>query len=431
MDVKIEKLVYGGEGLAHHEGHTVFVPFVLPDEVVTVRPIERKKKFVRGRVEHVVTPSPERASPACSHFAVCGGCHYQHISYEAQLKYKADILRETLARIGRVKWEGPIATHASPPFGYRNRAQWTIRPAANGAQEAIGYLQAGSATLCPVSECPVLSPRLAETLATLSDLLENGTTPATLRQVEAFTDSADTRTLINASVEGFSGPLATLAETLRDALPGVETILLHDAKRDRFELLGPGFIHYDVGGTRYRVGHLSFFQVNRFLLEELLRAVVADEQGALALDLFAGVGLFTLPLAQRFERIVGVESNLAAARDLQANVEAHFDKGGGAAQWVNRDVGAFLADWRDTPDLVVLDPARAGVPAAALGRLAQLAPARITYLSCDPATLARDLAALTGAAGGAGGYELTEVDLFDVFPQTYHIESLVRLRRRE
>src|SRR5713226_8091834 len=140
MDVKIEKLVYGGEGLAHHDGHTVFVPFVLPEEVVTVRALEQKKKFVRGHVERMLEPSPQRALPPCRHFTVCGGCHYQHISYEAQLEYTTAILRETLWRIGRVKWEAPIHAHASPPFGYRNRGQWKVRRDAH-AKLAIGYFQ--------------------------------------------------------------------------------------------------------------------------------------------------------------------------------------------------------------------------------------------------------------------------------------------------
>jgi len=427
MNVKIEKLVYGGEGLGHHDGHTVFVPFVLPDEVVSVRLIDKKKKFVRGRVEQVVTPSPQRASPPCRHFAVCGGCDYQHIPYEAQLQYKAEILRETLGRIGRVEWGGPIKTHASPPFGYRNRAQWKIRAAGAGGKAAIGYFQAGSSTLCAVEECPILSPRLAETLAALRDLLAQGKLPSTLGEVEVFADSADLKTLLNASVESFDAPPATLARTLRDALLGIETILLQETRRDHFELFGPGFLHYQVAESRYRVGHLSFFQVNRFLVEELVRAVVADERGGLALDLFAGVGLFTLPLARRFERVVGIESDLAAARDLQANI--HEAKAN--AQQVNATVESLLAQWKERPDLVVLDPPRAGVPAPALALLAQIGPARITYLSCDPATLARDLSTLTGRAGAAGAYEITAVHLFDVFPQTFHIESLVALRRRE
>ncbi len=426
MNIKIEKLVYGGEGLGYHEGHTVFVPFVLPEEVVAVRPVERRKKFVRGRVEQVVTPSPQRIAAPCPHFGVCGGCHYQHIPYEAQLNYKTEILRETLRRIGRIEWSGQIPAHASPPFGYRNRAQWKVRAGGHAAQAGIGYFQAGSTSLCAVEECPILSPRLAQTLEALGRLLGQGTLPATLREVEAFADSTDTKVLLNASLESFDTPPEALADTLRSELAGVETILLHESRRDRFELFGPGFLHYQACGTPYRVGHLSFFQVNRFQVEELIRAVLAEEQGRLALDLFAGVGLFTVPLAGRFERVVGVESNLAAARDLEANIQES-----GTAEHVNGEAEEFLARWRDTPDLVVLDPPRAGVSPRALARLKEIAPARITYLSCDPSTLARDLGALTGAAGAAQAYEIREIHLFDVFPQTYHIESLVRLSRRE
>ena len=422
MDVKIEKLVYGGEGLGHSDGHTVFVPFVLPDEVVAVRALEQKKKFVRGRVERVLEASPQRAQPPCQHFGVCGGCHYQHIPYEAQLEYKAAILRETLWRIGRVKWEGPVQTHASPPLGYRNRAQWKIRASADG-KPAIGYYQAGSSTLSAAEECPILSPRLAETLGKLRQLLAEGKLPGALGEVEAFADAAEQTILLNASGESFHAPAASVAAALRQALPRADTILLQETKRDHFELFGPGFIHYEVAGTRYRVGHLSFFQVNRYLVEELLRAVVAEERGALALDLFAGVGLFTLPLARQFERVVGVESDVAAARDLQANIEAERS----SAQQADLTVESFLASWKETPELVVLDPPRAGVAENALKRLVQLAPERIRYLSCDPSTLARDLAALTGVGAP---YEIREVHLFDLFPQTYHIETLAVLGRR-
>ncbi len=426
MNIKIEKLVYGGEGLGHHEGHAVFVPFVLPEEVVEVHPVERKKKFIRGRVEQVVTPSPQRTTPPCPHFGVCGGCHYQHIPYEAQVDHKAQILRETLGRIGRLEWKGPISSHPSPPFGYRNRAQWKIRPAGEDSKAAIGYHQARSSSLCVVEECPILSPRLAEVLVALSRLLMQEKLPATLREVEAFVDSTDTKVLLNVSTESFEGPPEQLADAFRSALPGVETILLHESRRDRFELFGPGFIRYGVGENSYRVGHLSFFQMNRFLVEELVRGVLEKERGGLALDLFAGVGLFTVSLARSFDRVVGVEANLAAARDLQANIE----QSGPSAQHVNLEVESFLAAWTETPDLVVLNPPRAGVPRA-LTRLKKIAPARITYLSCDPSTLARDLGVLTGPGNGSNSYEIREIHLFDLFPQTYHIESLVRLCRRE
>ncbi len=430
MEVKIEKLVYGGEGLGHHDGQTVFVPFVLPDEVVTIRAVDKRKKFVRGRVEQLLTPSPQRASPPCRHFGICGGCHYQHIPYDAQLAYKAEILRETLRRIGRVSWDGPITNHASPPFGYRNRAQWKIAPCGDPGESRIGYFQAGSTTLCPVEECPVLSPRLADTLAALRSMLASGKLPAKLREVEAFADSAGGKILLNASLERFEGPVAPLFAVLRDALPDLETILFHESSRDRYELNGPGFVYYGSADRRYRVGHLSFFQINRFLIEEIVRAVAAEESGRLALDLFAGVGLFTVPLAQTFERVVGVEADPAAARDLEANLGENKTAG----SCVNADVELFLSQWKDTPDLVVLDPPRAGVPHAALTRLLRLAPQRITYLSCDPATLARDLATLTGSAvttDSAARYTITAMHLFDLFPQTYHIETLVRLHRRE
>ncbi len=427
MNVRIEKLIYGGEGLGHHEGQTVFVPFVLPDEVVAIRPTDCRKKFVRGRVEQVVLPSPERAPAPCPHFGVCGGCHYQHIPYEAQLKYKAEILRETLARIGRVEWKGPIETHASPPLGYRNRAQWKIRPADEGGRPAIGYFQAGSTLLCGVEACPILSPPVAEVLRTLHRLLLEGALPATLREVEAFADPNEKKMLLNASLVRFEGPPEALAHRLRSSLPGVETLLLHESRRDRLELFGPGFIHYLVRGIPYRVAHLSFFQVNGFLVDELVHAVVPDERGGLALDLFAGVGLFTLPLAERFDRVVAVESNPAAARDLQANIEQHTAR----AQHFHAEAESFLARSKETPDLIVLDPPRVGVSARALTLLKQVAPRRIIYLSCDPATLARDLAALTAAGGDGATYEIREVLLFDVFPQTYHIETLVRLSRQE
>ena len=420
LHLEIEKLVYGGDGLGHCDGQTVFVPFVLPEEIVQVTPLERKKKFVRARIEQVVQPSPERAAAPCPHFGICGGCNYQHIPYEAQLRFKAEILRETLRRIGRMEWTGEILLHPSPAFGYRNRAQWKARPA--GDRVSLGYMQAGTSSLVRVDACPILSPRLEETLAALRVLGKAGELPATLREIEAFADSADERVLLNVSLTEFGAGPATLAEKLRSAVPHAESILLHESSRDRFELFGPGFINYVVADTSYRVGHLSFFQVNRHLLEPMVRAVTANETGRLALDLFAGVGLFTVPLTRCFESVVAVESNAAAARDLEVNLEAS----GAAARVVHTAVEEFLKDFAEKPDLVVLDPPRAGVPPEALAALAALRPERITYLSCDPATLARDLRALVGTA-----YRIAEIHFFDVFPQTYHIESLVRLERVE
>jgi 23S rRNA (uracil1939-C5)-methyltransferase len=386
LQVRIEKLVYGGEGLARHEGQTVFASFVIPGETVLVEPLEQHKKFIRGRVTAVTTPSPDRALPECPYFGACGGCNYQHIPYEAQLRFKAEIFRETLSRLGKIFWEGPISAHGSPPYAYRNRAQWKLAPAA-GARMAVGYFEAGSRRLCPVQTCPILSPRLRETLSTLSRLGSAGALPPGLREVEAFADDADERLLINLSLEALEEPVESTFQRLRAELAGAESFLSYVRRGDRFELAGPGYLSYGVGAHRYRVGHLSFFQVNRFLLPELVEP----------------------------------------CRDLEANLQAS-----GAASPASRqsDVAEFLARWSETPDFVLLDPPRAGVPAASLQRLVRLGAAQIAYLSCDPATLARDLTTLVGTKEKPGTYEIREVHLVDMFPQSYHLEAFLRLTRR-
>jgi 23S rRNA (uracil1939-C5)-methyltransferase len=431
MEVRIEKLVYGGDGLAHHDGNTVFVPLVLPGELVQIGSSTRKKKFIRGRLERVLEPSAERVPAPCPHFGRCGGCQYQHMPYEAQLKYKAEILRETLGRIGRIQWTGAIETQASPPFGYRNRAQWKLRANQEGGagSAGIGYFEMGSTKLCAVTECTILSPRLADTFSRLRQLVSKGKALAAIDEIEVFADSSDDKILLNLSAERLGDSLESIESVLRESLPHVESILLQDRRADQFHLAGPGYLTSSAGGAEYRVGHLSFFQVNRFLVEPLVEAVTGKIRGPLALDLFAGVGLFTVALTKQFERVIGVESNLAAAKDLETNL-----KRSGGASPSSRHVTAegFLSRWHETPDLVVLDPPRAGVEAEALAHLKKLAPARIHYVSCDPATLGRDLAQLvsTNGASASGPYEIESIHLFDIFPQTYHMEVLVRLRRR-
>jgi 23S rRNA (uracil1939-C5)-methyltransferase len=425
LRAKIEKLVYGGEGLAHAEGHTLFVPFVLPGEEVLVRPVQSKPKLVRGRVENLITASPERIAAPCPYFTRCGGCHYQHIPYPAQLNYKEIILRESLRRLGRIEWTGPVTTHASPPLGYRNRAQWKVRRIEGEATPSIGYFEAASSALCAVDECALLSPRLAGALAALRDLLRSGKL-ASLREVEVFCDAEDDRLLVTAAFTSLKGATPdAMAEVLHGAMPGIESLLLHDTSSDRFELRGPGFLHYRAGNFPHRVGHLSFFQVNRFLVDTLREGVTRDAAGKFAVDLFAGVGLFSLLLAQKFERVTAVEGNPAAVRDLTENLRV-VTREGARAEAVNQEADTFLARCRESPDLIVLDPPRAGLTADVVRHLLLSVHApEIRYLSCSPATLARDLAALTA------GYEIAEVSLFDLFPQTYHLETLVRLKRRK
>jgi 23S rRNA (uracil1939-C5)-methyltransferase len=246
-----------------------------------------------------------------------------------------------------------------------------------------------------------------------------------IQEIEAFADSADTRVLLNVSLARPEGSSSAISQTLRAAIPAVESILFHDEQNDRFNLDGPGYLQYEAAGNRLRVGHLSFFQTNRFVIDDLTRAVAGESAGKLAFDLFAGVGLFSLALVRHFERVIAVDSNLAAVSDLKSNI----DVTGAAVQPVNMTAEGFLATTSEVPDLLILDPPRAGVAPEALARILALMPPRITYLSCDPATLARDLAVLTGAPAGQPGYHIRELMLWDIFPETYHIETLVRLER--
>src|ERR1700722_13073364 len=315
MEITIEKLIYGGEGLAHHDGATVFVPFVLPAERVAAAPVEQKKKFVRARLERLIEPSPDRAVAPCPHFGVCGGWDYQHIPYEPQLAYKVGILRETLRRIGRIDWTGDITAPPSAPWGYRNRAQWKVRPvetshphgaaAAESGKLALGYFRANSTKLCAIDQCAILSPLLLKTMLALRGALSAGALPPKLREIEAFADTNDAKVLLTATFAGYPAHAAELAQTIRRIVPEAHSLLLHDPASERMALDGPGYLECSVGGLSYRVGHFSFFQVNRFLVEELARHVAEGGEGTgdtseaanpltprLALDLFAGVGLF-------------------------------------------------------------------------------------------------------------------------------------------
>jgi 23S rRNA (uracil1939-C5)-methyltransferase len=427
--LSIEKLIYGGEGLAHVDGNTVFVPYVLPGEQVSGAVRTRKKQLIHATLREVKQPSSHRIAPPCPHFGVCGGCHYQHIDIAEQVKQKKEILRETLSRLGGVTWDGPIAEHSGEPFAYRNRAQWAFRDA---LPRAFGYFLPESAHILPIDACPVLSPGLAGLFAKLQNMARGNSLPPGVLEVEAFANSDDAKFAMNIAFERFPKPAKDLTAEFREALPQLESLLLLDQSKDRFELAGPGYLTHKVGGYSFRVSHLSFFQVNRFLIEDLLKTVLEDAKGNFVLDLYAGVGFFTLPLAKSFARVMSVDANLAATGDLRTNAENAKVEVVAA----NEHVEDFLKKHAEQPDFVVLDPPRAGLGAETAALLANLGAPKIAYLSCDPSTLARDLAVLTGSArkpateiAPAHRYEIEQVDLFDLFPQTFHIETLVKLRR--
>jgi 23S rRNA (uracil1939-C5)-methyltransferase len=391
--VLMEKWVYGGEALARLDGRVVFAPFVLPGETARLKVGED----VHAELIEVIAPSAERVAPPCPLFAKCGGCHYQHAPYEFQLARKAEILREQLKRVGKIEYASEIELISGPPLGYRNRAQFHV------SDGRIGYLAARSHTLVPVTgDCPVASPKLNEALAVLREKVRDPQFPRFVKSIELFTNESDVQVNI---VESDKRVARWFFDQWFPEWPtSVEAI------------------DYPTGIGTFRAGPRSFFQTNRFLIEKLVEATLGDVSGGSALDLYAGVGLFALPLAKHFGEVTAVEANSGAVRDLEFNAE----RAGVTVRAEHARVEDFLVSEHHNPgefDFIVADPPRAGLGKAVAGRLAFLAPSRITIVSCDPATLARDLATLKD-------YEIEKLTLVDLFPQTYHMETIAHLRRR-
>ncbi|HSA93066.1 MAG TPA: 23S rRNA (uracil(1939)-C(5))-methyltransferase RlmD, partial [Terriglobales bacterium] len=411
----------------HGRGKAVFLPFVAEGEQVEAELVEEKPGFARARVKEILAPSPDRILPSCPYFARCGGCHYQHLRYEAQLAAKVGILRETLRRTAKLEWSGEIGAVASPPWEYRNRTRLRLRTT---PEFALGYNRFGSAELEPVEKCPISSPLIQRGIALAWELGRARRFREGIREIEFFADTDDARMLVtllaDPRVEATPETEAALAEAIRAALPGVVGVIVAPARpasADPWEaadapptaVFGASFLPYAVRAVEYQVSAGSFFQTNRFLTDALVEAVLANHSGALAFDLYAGVGLFTVPLAAKFERVVAVESSSAACRDLRHNAPA-------TVKWREAAVAEFLERSSARPDFVIVDPPRAGLGEKVARALGALAAPRLAYVSCDPATLSRDLRLLLES-----GYRVEEIRVLDLFPQTFHIESVVQL----
>ncbi len=379
--VTIEKLVYGGEGLARLDHRVALIPFVLPHEKVRAELTPSKGGILRGTAVEIVEPSPTRRSPQCPYFMHCGGCHYQHIGYEDQLRYKRDILEEALRRIGKLIWEGETRVLSASPWQYRNR----VRLHFSGG--AMGYFASGTNAVEKIGACAIASPRIDATVRAIHEALP---------RIGSF----------DASVELFTNETAVQIST-RDHLP--------KAARELFAGLGVS-TPIEYHGLRVSAG--SFFQVNRFLIDDLVRAATAGATGEVAVDLYAGAGLFSSALTAGFSQVTAVEMANSAARDLE------FNGRNSPSPWhaVRADAAEFLASLDKQPDFLLADPPRSGLGARVAKELIRLRPPRLCLVSCDPSTLARDLALLT-----AGGFRIESITLADLFPQTYHVETVVHL----
>ncbi len=385
FDVEVERLLPGGVGLAHAEGLTIFVSLAAPGDVVRVEIDRTRGKLAFASIREIIKPSPVRIEPPCPYFGRCGGCDFQQLHYEMQLKAKEEIVRDCLRRIAHIEASADLRIYPSPKqWQYRARANWQFDP----QTRALGYYERGSNRVCDVEHCAVLVPDLQDALSQVRNEMRAHTATQQLGHIEAV-----------AGDEGVSVAAC-------------------------FSCLKPITVSRVVGNDTYHFSAEGFFQINHELLGPLIAEAIRDAQGGTALDLYCGVGLFTLPLAQRFELVVGVEANAVATEFARRNLKcAKLDN--------TRILTSHVGDWLKehsrsfaSVDFLLLDPPRSGAENRVIDGILALSPRRISYVSCDPATLARDLKKLT-----AGGYNLDSVAAFDMFPQTHHVETVAWLKQ--
>jgi 23S rRNA (uracil1939-C5)-methyltransferase len=435
-------MIYGGDGLARlpaddkGRSKAAFTPFVLAGERIQAKIVEQKPSFARAHAEAILEPSPHRVEPGCPYFGRCGGCHYQHASYEHQLEVKKGILEETLRRTAKLELTTPIEVHPSPPWNYRNRSRLQVQTAQTFA---AGYFKMGSHELLPVEECPISSPLINRGIAELWKSGRQGKVPVGMREIEFFVNHDDSQMLMEVSCasESRRATLRTWAEGFRSAMAEIAGVVIfrdggdvHAAEKTLSS--GEDHLIYRTQKAAYRVSAGSFFQTNRHLTDELVRIVTEAQSGKLALDLYAGVGLFSTALSGDFHHIVSVEMSQTSTGDLAYNRPSNgeviqatteqFLEGKGPSGPVGK--GAVLPHNSYQPDLAVVDPPRSGLGARVARWLATLGAPRVIYVSCDPATLARDLVLLLEA-----GYRIEQMHLVDLFPQTFHLETVVHLVR--
>ena len=402
VELLLEKLTYGGDAMGRLEdSRAVFVPFGLPGESVRIQLREEKRNFARGELVEILEASPLRILPRCKHFSVCGGCHYQHLPYEEQLKAKTDILRDQLMRIGKIENPPVQGMVASPsPWNYRNHVQFHLTK-----EGKLGYVQAQLPKVFAVQECH----------------LPEGSINSFWPQLEFDPDTNIDRVSIRS---GRDEDLMLVLESDFPESPELEieadVSVAHVFEDNTLVIAGNDHVVISVLDHDFRVSAASFFQVNTMMAEKMVHHLLANlpvTQSSTVLDVYCGAGLFSAFFAPKCERILGIESSPSACEDFAFNLD-EFD---------NVELYEGLAE-EILPNLVrhvenvtyaIVDPPRAGLEKRVVDEMLKLSPNVIAYVSCDPSTLARDAARLS-----TGGYKLKDVTPFDLFPQTYHIESI-------
>jgi 23S rRNA (uracil1939-C5)-methyltransferase len=432
MEVTIERILPGGFGLGHAEGKTVMVALAAPGDRLRVRVDREKGAVCFASIVEIIEASSHRIEPPCPYFGRCGGCDFQQLSYQAQLDAKAEIIKDCLHRIGRIE-DVPAfqITPAPHEWHYRSRAQWQY----DAEQKQLGYYESGSRRVCDVAECAVLVPELQTELENLRQQMADDLLPPDARYFRAVV--GDDGVAVSPGVRSPTSGSPAGQPGGGGAVRGGNV----------------SQIRRTINGQSYTLNAESFFQTNEHLLPELINAAIGDASGDTALELYSGVGLFTLPLARRFKGVIAVEENRDAARFARQNLatasltNAQIEtkdvatwlalECGGRAQrrrrfGSDRRTGRQVGDEEQIQsaveagalqiDFLLLDPPRTGAESRVIDGILQIRPKRICYVSCDPATLARDLRKII-----AGGYALDSIAAFDMFPQTHHVETVVNL----
>jgi 23S rRNA (uracil1939-C5)-methyltransferase len=418
MKFSIEKAVYGGLGLARNEGKTVFVPLTLPGEQIEAHLVEEKRSFATAELDLVVQPSSFRIEPACPYFARCGGCQYQHAEYAGQLKIKQAVLTETLERAG-IQTIPEIEVISADPWGYRNRIRLLVNP-----NSSLAYRGWKSHEAIAVESCPIAAPLLMRAAHVLSSL----GLAEWANEVELFCNAEESALLLSIITKRRvrEDQLQTVWKALQGQLPELQGVSVFTNSNGKDEDLrgplltahGKTLLEYRAGEFSYQVSAGSFFQVNRFLVDRLLERVTTGKSGHLAWDLYAGVGLFARALANQFARVVAVESSPSSSHDLKHNLPAGHEQ----VHMTTLDFLRRHGRKGPKPELIVVDPPRAGLGKEVTKFLADVASRQMVYVSCDPPTLGRDLNALMRS-----GYRLRKLSMVDLFPQTFHMESVAEL----
>jgi len=402
-EVIVENWAYGGEVIARlPDGRAVFIPFALPGEKVRIELVEEKRGFARARLLEVLEPSPDRTEPRCRHFEVCGGCHYQHLEYDQQLAAKTTALRDTLTRIGKFKpqeLDSVLQPFVPSPlaWNYRNHIQFHL-----DAEGNLGYLAQRSDSVVPIVECFLPEPVLNQ----VWPLLEFEPIPA-LKRV-GLRSGIEEEVMLVLETDDDEGLEFSLDIPLLAVQIGPESLhVLSDSAELEVEVLDYTF----------QVTAGSFFQVNTPMagkMVEHLLAYLPLRPESIVLDVYCGVGLFSAFIASEVGRLIGIEENPMAVEDFSVNLDA-FD-----------NVEIYEAAAEDVmpgldvrPDIILVDPPRAGLALPVLDAIIALQPEMLAYVSCDPATFARDAKRLRKA-----GFVLEQLTPFDLFPQTYHIETI-------